>query len=63
MPNPVSRHSKSRRDKRRASNWKADMASNLATCSNKDCGQPVMPHKVCPACGFYKGKNIIKVKE
>ena len=28
----------------------------LATCSN--CQSPVMPHKVCANCGFYKGKKI-----
>ncbi|MCK9224388.1 MAG: 50S ribosomal protein L32 [Candidatus Muirbacterium halophilum] len=62
MPNPVSRHSKSRRDKRKA-NWKAYIPANFAKCSNPDCGQPVLPHRVCKACGNYKGNSVIKVKE
>jgi len=30
------------------------------TCSN--CGVHVMPHAVCTACGFYKGKAVVTVK-
>lgn len=30
------------------------------TCSN--CGVHVMPHTVCGACGFYKGKVVVSVK-
>ncbi|MFW5782811.1 MAG: 50S ribosomal protein L32 [Candidatus Muiribacteriaceae bacterium] len=62
MANPVSRHSKSRRAKRRA-NWKADIPQGFAKCANPDCGQQILPHRVCPACGQYKGKSVIKVKE
>ncbi|MGM0608574.1 MAG: 50S ribosomal protein L32 [Candidatus Muiribacteriota bacterium] len=62
MANPISRHSKSRRDKRRA-NWKANLNEKFAICSNPDCGQPVQPHKVCLACGNYNGKQVLKVKE
>lgn len=32
----------------------------LAKC--KKCGQPTMPHQVCPACGSYKGKEVVKPK-
>lgn len=37
----------------RRSNWKATKPA-VTTCSN--CGQPVMTHTVCLACGYYKGK-------
>ena len=30
---------------------------SLIMCTN--CGDPVMPHRVCAACGYYKGKEII----
>ncbi len=23
------------------------------------CSAPVMPHRVCPSCGSYKGKQVI----
>jgi large subunit ribosomal protein L32 len=34
--------------------------SHLATCKN--CNFPVRPHEVCANCGFYKGKQVIKIK-
>ncbi|MBS7384431.1 MAG: 50S ribosomal protein L32 [Candidatus Enterosoma sp.] len=34
---------------------------NTVTCSN--CGAEIKPHHVCPACGFYKGKQVKAVKE
>ncbi|MDA2928369.1 50S ribosomal protein L32 [Acidobacteria bacterium AH-259-O06] len=59
MPNPKRRHSKSRRGKRRAHDFLT--APNLSTCSN--CGSPVLPHRVCPNCGYYKGRQVIEVEE
>jgi large subunit ribosomal protein L32 len=59
MANPKRRHSKSRRGKRRAHD--AITAPNLSVCSN--CGAAVMPHRVCPNCGYYKGKQVIEVEE
>ena len=32
---------------------------NLLACSK--CGKPVKSHTVCPACGFYKGKEVVDV--
>ena len=32
---------------------------NIGAC--KKCGKPVKAHVVCPACGFYKGKEVINV--
>jgi len=31
-------------------------APTIITCSN--CGNPVLPHHVCPKCGFYRGRQI-----
>ena len=59
MPNPKRKHSKARRDKRRSANSKM-YAANLATCSN--CKKPRMSHRVCPFCGYYKGKPVIVVR-
>lgn len=56
MPHPKRRISKSRRDKRRTHD-KA-VASTLTTCSN--CGAPVLYHRVCNECGYYKGKVAIE---
>jgi len=27
------------------------------------CGEAIRPHRVCPKCGSYKGKEVIKSKE
>lgn len=35
-------------------------ASNLTACSN--CSAFITPHRVCDACGFYKGKKVVAVK-
>jgi large subunit ribosomal protein L32 len=59
MANPTHRHSKSRRDKRRA-NWKIS-APNIIQCP--ECQEPTISHRVCPNCGSYKGKKIIEVVE
>ena len=53
---PKKRMSRQKRDQRRA-NWKA-VAPNVAVCKN--CGAPVLSHRACPACGFYKGKAAVK---
>ncbi len=29
-------------------------------CPN--CGQPQLPHRVCPACGYYKGRQVVSLK-
>ncbi len=54
MPNPKKKHTPMRRDMRRSANFRLAAAS-LSTCSN--CGAARMPHRVCPACGFY-GKEL-----
>lgn len=57
MPNPKRRHSKARRDRRRAHDALAPMA--LAKCSN--CSEAHVPHRICPHCGFYRGKLVRRV--
>ena len=27
------------------------------------CGAPTKPHSVCPACGKYNGREVVKVEE
>lgn len=58
MPVPKKRHSKSRRDSRRAT-WRAKAVS-LARCPR--CGELALPYQVCPACGTYKGLQILPVR-
>jgi large subunit ribosomal protein L32 len=59
MPNPKRRHSKARRDKRRAHDALARPATS--TCPN--CGEVKMPHRACPKCGYYRGRQVVEGKE
>jgi large subunit ribosomal protein L32 len=57
MAVPKQRHTKSRRNKRRAHIFL--QAPVLTLCPK--CGKPLFPYTVCPNCGYYKGKEIIDV--
>ena len=57
MAVPKRKVSKARRDKRRA-NWKLSVPG-LVKCSQ--CHELTMPHRVCKSCGFYKGKEVLKM--
>jgi large subunit ribosomal protein L32 len=59
MAVPKRKTSKARRDKRRSSVWKLD-APNLIEC--KQCHAKIMPHRVCSSCGYYNGKEVIKIE-
>ena len=52
---PKNKSSKGHRDQRRA-NWKMD-TMNLVKCPN--CGELMLPHRVCKNCGTYNKKEII----
>ncbi|MBL0691529.1 MAG: 50S ribosomal protein L32 [SAR324 cluster bacterium] len=34
---------------------------NLQDCPS--CKEKILPHRVCPFCGYYKGKKVISIKE
>ncbi|HEU4950509.1 MAG TPA: 50S ribosomal protein L32 [Holophagaceae bacterium] len=57
MPNPKRRHSKARRDRRRTHDSLDAMSST--NCAN--CGVAKLPHRVCPSCGHYRGKQAVRV--
>jgi large subunit ribosomal protein L32 len=52
---PKKRTSSMRRNRRRAANFKIKPA-NVTLCPK--CKEPVMSHRVCPSCGFYKDKQV-----
>jgi large subunit ribosomal protein L32 len=59
MPNPKRRHSKRRKNNRRAHDGLAKPA--LAACP--DTAMPTMPHRVSRHTGKYKGREVIEVEE
>ncbi len=54
MAVPKKKTSKSKRDMRRSHD--ALTAPGLSNCPQ--CQEPKQSHRVCPSCGFYKGKNV-----
>lgn len=58
MPNPKRRHSKARRNKRRAH----DALTAPRVSFDAETGDPVAPHRVNPKTGMYKGRQVLKPK-
>lgn len=59
MPNPKRRHSNSRTQKRRAH----DALKQPGQTECPHCHEKIQPHRVCPFCGQYKGREVIEVEE
>jgi large subunit ribosomal protein L32 len=59
MPNPVKRHSKARRNKRRSHDFIA--APSASVCPQ--CHEPKLPHHACPKCGTYKGREVLSLEK
>ncbi|MFZ5366316.1 MAG: 50S ribosomal protein L32 [Patescibacteria group bacterium] len=58
-PLPKRKHSTRRQGKRRAAI--SYLLPNLVTCPN--CRQLKPAHQVCPKCGYYKGKEVLVIKQ
>ncbi len=56
MAVPRAKTSKARTRRRQGINMRLD-APQLVECAN--CGNLTMQHRVCPKCGFYKGRQVI----
>ncbi len=59
MAVPKFKTSQKRSRRRRAENMKISLTS-LSICSN--CGNKKLPHRVCPKCGFYNGKQVLEIE-
>jgi len=57
---PKKKTSKSRRDSRRANH---DRVSAPAISDCPQCGAPQPPHRACPECGTYRGRQVIDVEK
>jgi large subunit ribosomal protein L32 len=58
MAVPKRRTSKSKIRTRRASH-KVGLTRTVK-CGN--CGKQHLPHRVCPHCGFYNGKQVVSIE-
>ena len=59
MAVPKRKTSKARKRKRR-SHWKLS-SPGMTKCAN--CASWKRPHSVCPNCGHYGGREVIKIEE
>ena len=57
MAVPKRKVSKARRDKRRSNVWKLTLPG-MVKCPK--CGEFILSHRVCKACGTYDGIEVIK---
>lgn len=53
-------HRRTSSDKRRRAAHFALKPSSFTTCSH--CKMPVLPHRVCANCGYYRGRQVLKLK-
>lgn len=58
-PQPKRKISKGRRNRRRAHD--SIGVPKLVSCSN--CEARILPHRVCPTCGHYKGREVIVISD
>lgn len=59
MAVPKRRTSRTRRDKRRATHKVS--APRLNECPR--CHSPRLPHRICPTCGTYAGREVITFED
>ena len=59
MALPKRKHSKARRDKSRT-HWKL-LLPTLTKCPQ--CAQSILPHRACPHCGYYRGRQVVVIKQ
>ncbi len=57
---PTKKLSRSRYKKRR---YQKEKVKKIQLQRCKNCGQMALPHRVCPECGFYKGRFVINFKK
>jgi len=54
---PKKRHTKGSRNQRRMHLFLDSPAITMC----KKCGKPVQHHVACPACGYFKGREVVNV--
>ena len=59
MAVPKRKTSKARKNKRRSNVWKI-AAPTLVKCSQ--CGVLKLAHRMCKNCGYYNGREVVKIE-
>lgn len=61
MATPKRKVSHARTSQRKA-NWLGALSEPVTMACPK-CGEVTLAHHACPSCGYYKGHQVVKVKE
>ena len=59
MAHPKRRHCNARTGIRRSHD--ALKTTSLSSCSQ--CGEQIVPHRICPFCGYYRGRQVVTIKQ
>lgn len=57
---PKRRNPRARRNSRRANHDKV-APPTIIDCPN--CSELMIPHRVCPSCGHYNGREVVEMVE
>ena len=60
MAVPKRKSSQARKNKRRSNVWKL---AAPGFCQCPQCGELKLPHQVCGSCGYYKGREVVKMAD
>ncbi len=60
MAVPKVRKSKAKTRSRKSATTRLHLPQ-LSSCPT--CGAKKLPHRVCPKCGYYKGKEIVNLSD
>ncbi|HNV87190.1 MAG TPA: 50S ribosomal protein L32 [Candidatus Omnitrophota bacterium] len=58
MAHPKRKHSNMRTRLRRSHD--ALKTASFSRCSQ--CGAEILPHRICPYCGYYRGKPAVTIR-
>ena len=61
MAVPKRKTSHARKMKRRSSVWKLATPTNIVKCPQ--CGEDILAYRVCKACGYYNGVEVVAKKQ
>ncbi|GHT01880.1 50S ribosomal protein L32 [Synergistales bacterium] len=60
MATPKRKTSHARTSQRKAQWLGALSAPSTLLCSH--CGEVTVSHRACPSCGWYKGRDVLKIE-
>jgi large subunit ribosomal protein L32 len=60
MPVPKQRHNSARKGRRRSGQLDKNNIKNTKTVKCSSCEALILPHRACPKCGSYKGREVLK---